>query len=240
MPPPPPPPPPPRGLRPTVSRGGSWRPEPRGRPPRVREMPKRRSGCDAGPATAAAADHPLWGGGGRRRWRLPEQNRGRFGRKGVFCDRERVTWAFVGRVGRWARWTAGPCLRSEGCWDPTQGAPYPVRTPTQSYPPSPCPSKGALVFVFIRDRPSRTALVGRRLPAPPPPPRRQSMAQRMFTRRRLRVKCSCVCTTGQTSDGRIARRTDICAACSALGASPSPCARALGGRGHQRHFFGVC
>ena len=34
-PPPPPPPPPPRGLRPTVSWGGSWRPEPRGRPPRV-------------------------------------------------------------------------------------------------------------------------------------------------------------------------------------------------------------
>ena len=31
--PPPPPPPPPRGLRPTVSWGGSWRPEPRGRPP---------------------------------------------------------------------------------------------------------------------------------------------------------------------------------------------------------------
>ena len=31
---PPPPPPPPRGLRPTVSRGGSWCPEPRGRPPR--------------------------------------------------------------------------------------------------------------------------------------------------------------------------------------------------------------
>ena len=29
-----PPPPPPRGLRPTVSWGGSWRPEPRGRPPR--------------------------------------------------------------------------------------------------------------------------------------------------------------------------------------------------------------
>ena len=29
----PPPPPPPRGLRPTVSWGGSWRPEPRGRPP---------------------------------------------------------------------------------------------------------------------------------------------------------------------------------------------------------------
>ena len=26
--------PPPRGLRPTVSLGGSWRPEPRGRPPR--------------------------------------------------------------------------------------------------------------------------------------------------------------------------------------------------------------
>ena len=33
-PPPPPPPPPPRGLRPTVSWRGSWRPEPRGRPPR--------------------------------------------------------------------------------------------------------------------------------------------------------------------------------------------------------------
>ena len=32
----PPPPPPPRGLRPTVSWGGSWRPEPRGRPPRAR------------------------------------------------------------------------------------------------------------------------------------------------------------------------------------------------------------
>ena len=31
--PPPPIPPPPRGLRPTVSWGGSWRPEPRGRPP---------------------------------------------------------------------------------------------------------------------------------------------------------------------------------------------------------------
>ena len=31
---PPPPPPPPRGLRPTVSWGGSWRPEPRGHPPR--------------------------------------------------------------------------------------------------------------------------------------------------------------------------------------------------------------
>ena len=31
---PPPPPPPLRGLRPTVSWGGSWRPEPRGRPPR--------------------------------------------------------------------------------------------------------------------------------------------------------------------------------------------------------------
>ena len=31
---PPPPPPPPRGLRPTVSWGGSWRPEPRGCPPR--------------------------------------------------------------------------------------------------------------------------------------------------------------------------------------------------------------
>ena len=30
-----PPPPPPRGLRPTVSWGGSWRPEPRGRPPRA-------------------------------------------------------------------------------------------------------------------------------------------------------------------------------------------------------------
>ena len=29
----PPPPPPPRGLRPTVSWGSSWRPEPRGRPP---------------------------------------------------------------------------------------------------------------------------------------------------------------------------------------------------------------
>ena len=33
--PPPPPPPPPRGLRPTVSWGGSWRPGPRGRPPRA-------------------------------------------------------------------------------------------------------------------------------------------------------------------------------------------------------------
>ena len=30
----PPAPPPPRGLRPTVSWGGSWRPKPRGRPPR--------------------------------------------------------------------------------------------------------------------------------------------------------------------------------------------------------------
>ena len=29
------PPPPPRGLRPTVSWGGSWRPKPRGRPPPV-------------------------------------------------------------------------------------------------------------------------------------------------------------------------------------------------------------
>ena len=34
-PPPPPPPPPPRGLRPTISWRGSWRPEPRGRPPRA-------------------------------------------------------------------------------------------------------------------------------------------------------------------------------------------------------------
>ena len=35
----PPPPPPPRGLRPTVSWGGSWRPEPRGRPPPVVASP---------------------------------------------------------------------------------------------------------------------------------------------------------------------------------------------------------
>ena len=33
------PPPPPRGLQPTVSWGGSWRPEPRGRPPPPRHFP---------------------------------------------------------------------------------------------------------------------------------------------------------------------------------------------------------
>ena len=55
--PPPPPPPPSRGLRPAVSWGGSWRPGPRGRPPRGGAVLLRRNGM-AGERHAAAATEP--------------------------------------------------------------------------------------------------------------------------------------------------------------------------------------
>ena len=52
----PPPPPPPRGLRPTVSWGGSWRPEPRGRPPPVIVAPLVPNSKPEGPCTAHGKD----------------------------------------------------------------------------------------------------------------------------------------------------------------------------------------
>ena len=57
-----PPPPPPRGLRPTVSWGGSWRPEPRGRPPRGAPQPL--CNCsELAPRAPSPSSKPLGGGG---------------------------------------------------------------------------------------------------------------------------------------------------------------------------------
>ena len=61
-PPPPPPPPPPRGLRPTVSMGGSWRPEPRGRPPRGSNPAQ---GCSRQATLAILCSRRHCGSGGR-------------------------------------------------------------------------------------------------------------------------------------------------------------------------------
>ena len=127
--PPPPPPPPPRGLRPTVSWGGSWRPEPRGRPPRG--QPPRTSNRQP-PQTANRQPPPS------ANRQLPTANRHQ--------PPTIVQCCFLGLV-------SCPCLDHEAesvpvnvrfCWRYKSSSPPPQRQPAlhcsaplQQHPPSP-------------------------------------------------------------------------------------------------------